>query len=74
MLNFYSGGVFQNTATGSGSLTGAAIAYIGASATPGEYDVSKPTLVGLIDGALTADLVKRISRQLSQKYNLGLNI
>jgi len=51
---------------------GGAIAYIGAEDSPAYYDVSKPLLVGLIDGVFDQHQVLAYSRFLDRIFNLGV--
>lgn len=61
--------------TGVGVVVGVATTfYIGANHTPAIYDVSKPLLVGLIDGAFTDKQALAYSRWLDRILNLGLGI
>ena len=61
--------------TGLGAISGlAATAYIGSTATPDNWDISKPLMVGLIDGAFTAKQARAFSRWLKEIYNLPISV
>ncbi len=75
VVNLHINGQFRKTSTLVNAMPGlAAIVYIGAEDSPANYDVSKPLLVGLINGALNATHVKELSRHLNDALNLGLVI
>lgn len=67
-------GSLVGTSTGVGARVGLATAYIGASQTLGFYDISKPLMIGLIDGAFTAAQSKAYSRWIKDIFNLPIII
>ena len=68
-------GVFVDSDTGVGAVSGAlATAFFGSNSSPANYDISRPILVGLVDGALSADKVKVLSKVLNEQLSLGLTI
>jgi len=70
VLKFYDNGSLTSSATGGDALVGGGgVAYIGSNQTPDHYDISKPLMIALIDGALT-----EYSRWLNNIFNLGLTI
>jgi len=67
-------GSLIGTAIGVGAIGGAATAYFGAEQTPSLYDISKPLLVALIDGAFTQQEARTYSRYLKNIFNLPIVI
>ncbi len=61
-------------ASGEGVSGAAAIAYIGATETPDQWDVSKPLLVGLASGVLSGEEAQEVSRRINNRLSLGLTI
>jgi len=74
LMAFYINGTLVVPATNAGDIGGAATAYIGANNTPALYDISKPLLVGLIDGAFSGKQALAYSRWLNKILHLGLTI
>lgn len=72
---FYRDGISVDTDTEVGDRSAdPATAYIGAINTPAAYDGSKPILIGLIEGELSASDVELLSRRIDQRYNLGIGV
>ena len=68
-------GSLVGISAGAGAMsTAAAIAYIGRSVGVDFYDVSKPLLVALIDGAFTQKQALAYSRWLKNVFNLPISI
>ncbi len=75
ILSLYVNGLLIGIDTGLGAIAGgAATAYIGSNSTPTNYDISKPLMVTLIEGAFTAKQVRDYSRWINEILNLGLAI
>lgn len=75
VIKLFANGILHETAIGLTAIAGGGITtYIGAEDTPSNWDVSKPLLVGLIDGAFTDKQALVYSRWLNEFFNLGLAI
>jgi hypothetical protein len=76
--SLFANGQLYQTVTGNGVISRAAAAFwFGADAggpSPGRADISKPLLVGLIEGALTAKQALAYSRYLRNIFNLPITI
>jgi len=73
VAKLYANGQLHSVDTGLAAFpAGGGIAYIGAEDSPAYYDVSKPLLVGLIDGAFTNQQALAYSRFLDRIFNLGV--
>jgi len=74
-VNVFVNGVVRDTQTGLPAITGLlGTMYLGSNQTPGNYEISKPLLIGIIDGALDAKEAKYTSRAINDMLGLGLNI
>lgn len=75
IVSLYINGVLIGAATGVGAISAtAATVYIGAHFGPAIYDISKPLLIALIDGAFTQQQVRTYSRYLKNVFNLPIVI
>lgn len=74
VMKFFVNGSLTGTETGVGVIAGAAIAHIGVDVTPLYYDVSKPLMVALIDGAFTQKQARTYSRYLKNVFNLPITV
>ena len=73
VAKLFANGILHETDTGLAPIAAGGITtYIGAEDTPAYWDVSKPLLVGLIDGAFTDKEVLAYSRWLDRVFNLGV--
>ncbi|KKN16377.1 hypothetical protein LCGC14_0976720, partial [marine sediment metagenome] len=73
VIKLFANGILHETDTGLAAIAAGGITtYIGAEDTPAFWDVSKPLLVALIDGALTDKQVLAYSRWLDRIFNLGV--
>ena len=73
VIKLFANGILHETGIGLPAIAGGGMtAYIGAEDTPAYWDVSKPLLVGLIDGAFTDKQVLAYSRFLDKVFNLGV--
>ena len=73
VIKLFANGILHETGIGLPAIAGGGMtAYIGAEDTPAYWDVSKPLLVGLIDGAFTDKQVLAYSRWLDRVFNLGV--
>lgn len=74
-LKFYVNAAYIGQATGAGAVSGAAaIAYIGATNTPDQWDPSTPLLAALVAGALDENEVREVSRRIDSRFDLGVAI
>ncbi len=75
VIRLFANGLLHETGTGLPAIAAGGItAYIGAEDTPSMYDISKPLMVGLIDGAFTERQARGFSRALNDILGLGLRI
>jgi hypothetical protein len=75
VTKLFTNSVLDDVATGLPPIAAGGItAFIGAEDTPAYWDVSKPLLAGLIEGAFTNQQVLAYSRFLNKIFNLGLAI
>lgn len=73
VIKLYANGILHDTDTGLAAIAGGGITtYIGAEDSPAFWDVSKPLLVALIDGAFTQQQALAYSRWLDRILNLGV--
>ena len=73
VIKLFANGILHETDTGLAAIAAGGITtYIGAEDTPAFWDVSKPLLIGLIDGAFTDKQVLAYSRWLDKIFNLGV--
>jgi hypothetical protein len=74
-IKLYANGILHDTATGAPVMpVGAAQALIGAEDSPAYYDVSKPVIHGLINGALSDREVYELSKEIDQRFKLGIGV
>ncbi len=73
-ISLYAQGVLVDSDTGAGARVGAATAYIGSTNGATFFDISKPLLAGLIEGAFTRKQALDYSRYLNNIFNLPINI
>jgi hypothetical protein len=73
ITKLFSNGALGGSNTGGVSPVGLATALICRNSVA-QYDVSKPSLVGLINGALTDADVMMLSRRIDKRFKLGLGI
>lgn len=74
-VNLFQNGTREVGAIGLGAMSAViATAYIGRSSAATGYDVSTPLLIGLVEGALSIDEVKAVSRLINNQLGLGLSI
>ena len=74
IIALYLNGRLVDSDTGVGAIAGAATAYLGRIWVASDYDISKPLLVGLIDGAFTPKQALAYSRYLKNVFNLPIDI
>jgi len=75
VAQLFTNGVLDDTDTGLAAIAAGGITtYIGAEDTPAYWDVSKPLLVALIEGAFNQKQALAYSRFLNKIFNLGLAI
>ena len=75
VTQIFANGILHDVGTGLAPIAAGGITtYIGAEDSPAYYDVSKPLLVALIDGAFTQEQAKVYSRWLDRIFHLGLGI
>lgn len=72
VIGLFSNGVSLGTDTGAGAIAGAATAYIGRDDAAQQYDISKPLMVALIEGAFDQQQAKAYSRWIDRIFNLGV--
>lgn len=72
-VSLFTNGVLDEVDTGLAPIAaGGVTAYIGAEDTPAYYDVSKPLMVALIEGAFSQAQVLEYSRFLDKVFNMGV--
>ncbi len=75
VANWFLNGTFVVSATGAGPMSGAPCqATLGRHAAGVSYDVSKPLMVALVDGAFTAKQTRAFTRWLKDIYNLPISV
>ena len=74
-INLYVNGVLAETTALTGRITGRfCTLHLGATHTPGEFDVSSTIMTGIIDQALTSGEIFNLSRKINDWYKLGLSL